>query len=641
MLNIQIKCEELVVILLKRALIVVAIMLIILINTVSATVTAQGAIDLTDKEKAYIQSKGSIKLVVDPDWYPYEKINKTDEYIGIASDLIALISKRTGLEIEIIPTLEWKESIEKAKSGDADVVGFLNKTDERSQWLLFTEPYFIDPNVFITRENHDYISDLSRFINETMVLPEGTSIEERLRKAYPNLKIVIVKSEEEAIEYVEENKADFTLRSLTMAAYVIKNEGHFNLKIAGEVPAYKNQFSMGVTKQDEILRDILNKGISTISEQDVQDAINNYIAIKVVKGFDYKLFFIIFSVFSIVLLSALYWLRRVQSLNKRLEDSEKEYRIIAEELELKNKLLETNVATDILTGLRNRQFFNQRVLEELERFKRYETKLSLLMIDIDHFKRINDTYGHAIGDEVLKKVSSELQNQLRKVDLVARWGGEEFIALLPETKIDEAVSVAEKLREKIEMLIHENNEVVTISIGISMLEESESIDSWINRADKALYHAKKQGRNRYCVSAEVSEVGLIDIIKWDQDWNSGCTSIDQQHTKLLTMCNELMNKVIHGDNNYTVFPDLEKLISHVKEHFEHEEDVLCQYGYSEVIDHKKHHDELITKVQNLVQKSEEGYLLPIDVMHFVLDDVIVKHLLKEDTKYFDLFKVNS
>jgi len=263
------------------------------------------------------------------------------------------------------------------------------------------------------------------------------------------------------------------------------------------------------------------------------------------------------------------------------------------------------------------------------------------MIDIDHFKRINDTYGHAIGDEVLKKVSSELQNQLRKVDLVARWGGEEFIALLPETEIVEAVSVAEKLREKIEMLIHENNEVVTISIGISMLEESESIDSWINRADKALYHAKKQGRNRYCVSAEVSEVDLIDIIKWDPDWNSGCTSIDQQHTKLLTMCNELMNKVIHGDNNYTVFPDLEKLISHVKEHFEHEEDVLCQYGYSEVIDHKKHHDELITKVQNLVQKSEEGYLLPIDVMHFVLDDVIVKHLLKEDTKYFDLFKVNS
>ncbi len=493
----------------KRALIVVAILLIILSSAVSATVTAQGAINLTDKEKAYIQSKGSIKLVVDPDWYPYEKINKTDEYIGIASDLIALISKRTGLKIEIIPTLEWKESIEKAKLGHADVVGFLNKTDERSQWLLFTEPYFIDPNVFITRENHDYISDLSRFINETMVLPEGTSIEERLRKDYPNLKIVIVKSEEEAIEYVEEKKADFTLRSLTMAAYVIKNEGHFNLKIAGEVPAYKNQFRMGVTKQDEILRDILNKGISTISEQDVQDAINNYIAINVVKGFDYKLFFIIFSVFSIVLLSALYWLRRVQILNKRLEDSEKEYRIIAEELELKNKLLETNVATDTLTGLRNRQFFNQRVHEELERFKRYETKLSLLMIDIDHFKRINDTYGHAIGDEVLKKVSSELQNQLRKVDLVARWGGEEFIALLPETEIDEAVSVAEKLREKIERLIHENNEVVTISIGISMLEESESIDSWINRADKALYHAKKQGRNRYCVSAEVTHKGTV------------------------------------------------------------------------------------------------------------------------------------
>lgn len=225
-----------------------------------------------------------------------------------------MIAERTGLKFEIVPTSEWEESLKRAKLGDADVVSFLNKTEERSQWLLFTEPYFVDPNVLITREEHDYISSLSRYSDETMVLPEGTSIEERLYRDYPSLKILIVKSEDEAIEYVEEKKADFTLRSLTMAAYVIKNDGHFNLKISGEIPDYKNQLRMGITKQDEILQGILNKGIASISEKDIQEAINNYIVIKVMKGFDYKLFFIIFSIFSIALLSILYWLRKVQSL---------------------------------------------------------------------------------------------------------------------------------------------------------------------------------------------------------------------------------------------------------------------------------------------------------------------------------------
>lgn len=601
----------------KRVLIVGLVLLGVFFSLLLAY--AQDNINMTDQEKEYLITRGPIKIVVDPDWYPYEKIDKNGKYVGIASDLIGLIAERTGLEFEIVPTTEWKASLEKAKSGDADAVSFLNKTEERSQWLLFTEPYFVDPNVLITREEHDYITSLSRYIDETMVLPEGTSIEERLRKDYPNLKIVIVSSEDEAIDYVEEKKADFTLRSLTMAAYVIKNDGHFNLKIAGAIPDYKNQLRMGITKQDEILQGILNKGVASISEQDVQDAINNYIAINVMKGFDYKLFFIIFSLFSIALLSTLYWLRKVQSLNRKLEAS---------------------VVTDVLTGLKNRLFFNQRVSVEHERFKRYGTKLSLLMIDIDRFKRINDTYGHDIGDEVLKKVSSELQNQLRKIDLIARWGGEEFIVLLPDTEMDDAVIVAEKLRGTVESLIFENNEVITISIGISMVMESESIESWMKRADQALFHAKRHGRNRACISGKVPEVSLVDMIKWDPAWNSGDASIDQQHMELLTMCNELMTNLLHKDYSDSLLPELKKLILHVKAHFEYEEEILRQHNYSDFELHKGHHEDLVTKALNLVQKSEEGYLLPIEVNYFILGDVIINHLLKEDTKYFDLFQAD-
>lgn len=636
----------------KRYIIIHFVLLFAFLVGIPGYTQSQGNAVLTDMEKAYIQEKGPIKLVVDPDWYPYEQIDKSGVYRGIASELVDIILQRTGIKAEIITTSDWKESLDRAKSGEADLVSFLNKTEERSKWLLFTEPYFIDPNVLITREEHDYIPDISRYIDERMVLPEGTSIEERLRKDYPKLEIIIVKNEDEAVDYVERKKADFTLRSLTMAAYVIKNEGHFNLKIAGEIPGYKNQLRMGITKQDKMLQEILNKGIATISEQDVQDAINKHISIKIVNGFDYRLFFVVFGVFSVILITTLYWLRRIQGLNKKLEQrreelisttdklasSERQYRMIAEELESKNNLLLELATTDVLTGLKNRLYFNQRANEEIEKFKRYGTKLSLLIIDIDHFKRINDTYGHGAGDEVLKQLSNGLQQIIRNADLLARWGGEEFIVLLPCIDLEEAANVAEKLRREAESIIHGCNEVITISIGVSTLFEADTLETWINRTDKALYHAKKQGRNRYCIGCGDLESQHIEIIQWDPAWNSGHGGIDQQHMELLTMCNALMNRVLCNDKEWEILPLLTDVIKSVQKHFDFEEEVLQQIEYTEVAVHKTQHNELLTKAKMLLNRSENGYLLPIDVAHFVVDDVMIKHLLQEDTKFFDLLK---
>jgi len=155
---------------------------------------------------------------------------------------------------------------------------------------------------------------------------------------------------------------------------------------------------------------------------------------------------------------------------------------------------------DPLTGAANRRFFLLRLTQEFARARRYGTSLSLLMIDIDHFKRINDRYGHAAGDEVLKVLCVTCSGVLREVDLLGRFGGEEFTVSLPLTDLEGAYATAERLREAVAaQVVSMDGQLIrcTISAGTSTLEAADvNIDTLIQRADKAMYRAKKHGRNR-------------------------------------------------------------------------------------------------------------------------------------------------
>lgn len=153
--------------------------------------------------------------------------------------------------------------------------------------------------------------------------------------------------------------------------------------------------------------------------------------------------------------------------------------------------------TDELTGLANRRRLMQRLKEEMSGARRHDRPLSLLLLDLDHFKRINDTWGHLKGDQVLKQLAQLCCNALRGEDLVARLGGEELAVLLPCTAIDPAMQLAERLRAAIadgDFGITQGR--VTASIGVAEHREDDSIDAFIERADRGLYAAKRAGRNR-------------------------------------------------------------------------------------------------------------------------------------------------
>ncbi len=155
--------------------------------------------------------------------------------------------------------------------------------------------------------------------------------------------------------------------------------------------------------------------------------------------------------------------------------------------------------TDALTGIANRRAMQDALQAEHARVQRHGGELSILMADVDYFKLVNDRYGHAVGDEILIQIANQFTSILRKHDVPARWGGEEFLILLPQTSIEQAIQVAEKLRQQVENIdtaALDMREPATVSIGVQSMSRAKGIEDLIEQADQHLYQAKHLGRNR-------------------------------------------------------------------------------------------------------------------------------------------------
>ncbi|WP_127550105.1 sensor domain-containing diguanylate cyclase [Paenibacillus amylolyticus] len=191
-----------------------------------------------------------------------------------------------------------------------------------------------------------------------------------------------------------------------------------------------------------------------------------------------------------------------QEANKELERLHEEYKIKEQALIKVNDQLETLASTDLLTGLKNRRFFQEKMLESLMMFREKQRYFSLLVVDIDHFKSINDTYGHPIGDLVLGNLAGLLQTVSRSTDVVARYGGEEFVVILPDCEEEQAIGIAERYRSQVASADWgEYN--ITVSIGAATVVEEDTEKSLFQRADNALYASKTGGRNRVTHAAQM------------------------------------------------------------------------------------------------------------------------------------------
>jgi len=185
----------------------------------------------------------------------------------------------------------------------------------------------------------------------------------------------------------------------------------------------------------------------------------------------------------------------MDSLTENLSRMKKE----VDQVHEKRRALEKEVLIDPLTAVANRRALKERLKNELYRFQRYRQYFSMLLFDVDHFKLINDRYGHWAGDRCLKEIIKRLKPILRETDFIGRWGGDEFLVLFPGTDIESAAAVAERLRKLIEntrFVYHKQEISFTVSVGVTEIQEGDQSQEVVfNRVDKAMYNAKKAGRN--------------------------------------------------------------------------------------------------------------------------------------------------
>lgn len=300
--------------------------------------------------------------------------------------------------------------------------------------------------------------------------------------------------------------------------------------------------------------------------------------------------------------------------------------------------LEQAAGTDRLTGAWNRRRFEEAAIAEMALARRRRSSLSLLMLDLDHFKRINDGCGHDAGDAVLAGAARTWQEQLRVSDSLARWGGEEFLVLSPTTRLEGAVILGNKLREALRSLAVAGVGPVTVSAGAAEYVPGETLEAWVQRADQALYRAKAEGRDRVLASEsptlDALEVRPILELQWEEACLSGHRVIDAQHRRLFEQANALLAALTLGLPKEEVVLRWNRLLAHTAQHFSDEEKILAKSRFADLAHHAQEHQRILAMARDLQPGLLAGELDLGRLVNYLAMDLVKGHLMQEDSTYF-------
>ncbi len=297
--------------------------------------------------------------------------------------------------------------------------------------------------------------------------------------------------------------------------------------------------------------------------------------------------------------------------------------------------LETEIILDQLTGAFNRQYLEHHLEQIILEYERHAQPLSLILMDLDHFKRINDKFGHDMGDQVLAKTVATVKDVIRSTDPVIRWGGEEFLILARNSDLFGAGILAEKIRLALAETDFGPAENMTASFGVTERFFAEPTDIWFKRTDLALYQAKNSGRNQVAAWNPNDPLPIqLHRIEWQPGWDCCDVRINQEHRHLNVLANQLIDALSRGENETAIQRRLHEMMDHLANHFDHEEELLKEKGYPDLEQHAQKHLDLLTEASELLTNHREKRLDQKELVSAMIGKMVLGHLLITDSNFF-------
>ncbi len=432
---------------------------------------AKTPFNLSPLQRNYLRTLAPVRICVNREWMPLEQVTN-GQYVGILADYIGNIFERLGLEYQVLGAGSWQEARGLLNDGRCDLIGGIMQVLPAHDPLHFSRPFFTTPIMAAVKQGASVAHPL--LLRRAVGVLRRHDLDVLLLRRYPGLTVVGVESVAEGLRRVQEGELGAFIDTQATIVRALRE-----MQITGLVldPGLNDSwdFSFAAAPGNSKLIALLDRSIAGLGHAEREQIAARWLTVQQEVGIDKGVVrnLLIAVAFLFALLGYRYYL--VSSHNRRLE------RIARE---------------DRLTGIGNRHWISGRIDDAVDLALRSSLPLSLIYFDIDDFKRVNDRYGHAQGDQVLIEVAEVVRENIRRTDSFGRWGGEEFLILLQDTDADGAWQLAEKLREAVAARIEAGGEPVTCSFGVAQLRPGENQDQLVNRADKALYQAKNRGKNR-------------------------------------------------------------------------------------------------------------------------------------------------
>jgi diguanylate cyclase (GGDEF)-like protein len=334
------------------------------------------------------------------------------------------------------------------------------------------------PLVLITKMDKLFVDDIEDIKQKKLGITKGYAIAEILKSKYPDINIVDVANLDDGFKKVESGELYGYIDNLSVTVSNIQKSFSGVLKVSARLNI-TDDLTIGSRNDEPLLNSIFQKIIVSIDNSEVREILNRWISVEESVKVDYTFLWKIFGVIFIVFVL---------------------FTVYSFQLKINNKKLEKISREDVLTGVGNRLKLNEILANSYQYSKRYKNQYGIVLLDIDDFKKINDTYGHLFGDEVLKKFAYILVKNIRQTDKLGRWGGEEFMIVCPNINAENLKKIAEELRNNIENDLFLKEKGITASFGLSVFDGNKDIEHVVGEADKNLYKAKNSGKNRVCIS---------------------------------------------------------------------------------------------------------------------------------------------